>query len=74
LDALRVISLNDSGVEVGKPVELISGGKLDQVKNGITGGSLAALQQIRDAKFPAILSQLDQLASRLRDNVNDYSQ
>jgi flagellar hook-associated protein FlgK len=69
-DSLSVVTLNDANVEVGNRMSLISGGTSDAVVSGITGGSLAGLQQIRDQKFPAILDQLDQLASRLRDAVN----
>jgi flagellar hook-associated protein 1 FlgK len=70
LSPLQLLSFNDSGQQIGKPVDMITGGTSDQIKNTITGGSVAALQVIRDVKFPAILDQLDQLASRLRDNVN----
>ena len=67
---LQVITLNSAGVPVGSPQILISGGTSSQVKSSISGGTLAGLQQIRDQKFPAVLDQLDMLASRLRDNVN----
>lgn len=69
-DALTVITLNDSNIEVGNRVSLISAGTSAEVVSSLTGGSIAGLQQIRDTKFPAILDQLDQLASRLRDSVN----
>jgi flagellar hook-associated protein FlgK len=70
LSPLQLLSFNDSGQQIGNPVDMISGGMSNQIKNTISGGSIAALQTIRDAKFPAILDQLDQLASRLRDNIN----
>ncbi len=69
-DKLAVITLNDSNIEVGNRVALISGGTSEQVVSSLNAGKLAGLQQIRDQKFPAVLDQLDQLASRLRDAVN----
>lgn len=70
LNALEVTTLNDAGVEVGVPVPLITNGTSATVDARLSGGSIAALQVMRDTKFPALLDQLDQLASRLRDGVN----
>ncbi len=70
LGPLQVVTLNDQGIEVGNPLQLISGGQSENVTSSLSSGKLAALQQIRDVKFPSVLAQLDMLASRLRDNVN----
>ncbi len=67
---LQVLTLNNSGQFIGTPQVLISGGTSSQIKSTISGGSLAALQQVRDQKFPAILDQLDTLSAGLRDSVN----
>ncbi|MFZ4541707.1 MAG: flagellar hook-associated protein FlgK [Rickettsiales bacterium] len=68
--SLDVLALNELGQEVGNSTNLISGGTSSQVKSNVSGGLLAGLQQMRDQKFPAILEQLDELASRIRDGVN----
>lgn len=68
--ALQVNSINDSGQVVGNPQVLISGGTSDEVVSHVPAGKLSGLQQIRDTKFPALLDQLDMLASRLRDSIN----
>jgi flagellar hook-associated protein 1 FlgK len=70
LSPLEVVSFNDSNEEVGFRVALISGGKSGDVVSSLPSGKFAGLQQIRDDKFPAILAQLDQLSSRIRDGVN----
>ena len=70
LNPLTVVSFNDSGKQVGQPEVLISSGTSDAVESGISGGNLSALQQIRDQLMPDVLSQIDQLAARLRDAVN----
>lgn len=70
LGAMEVISINEKGQQVGSASPLISGGTSGNVVSGLTGGTLGGLQQIRDVKFPQILEQLDQLASRIRDQVN----
>lgn len=70
LTPLQVLTFDSTGKQVATPRELISGGTLGTIKTGLTGGTIFGLQQIRDTKFPAILQQLDQLASRLRDGVN----
>ncbi|MES2984045.1 MAG: flagellar hook-associated protein FlgK [Pseudomonadota bacterium] len=68
--ALQVMTLNDAGQEVGGRATLFSSGVGDQVKTSLSGGSIYALQQIRDQKFTGVLQQLDQLASHVRDSVN----
>ena len=70
LNPLQVLTLDNANHQIGSPSQMISGGQLGQITSGLTGGTLAGLQQIRDEKFPALLNQLDELASRLRDNVN----
>jgi flagellar hook-associated protein 1 FlgK len=67
---LQVLTLNSTGAQIAPPQTLISGGTSSQVTSTITGGSIAAYQQIRDQQFPAILDQLDTLSAGLRDSVN----
>ncbi len=70
LGAVEVLSLDNENREIGNRVTLISGGPSEAVRSTLASGKLAALQQVRDVKFPSILEQLDGLASRLRDQVN----
>lgn len=70
LNALQVVTFNESNQEIGTPATLISGGTAGQITSSVTSGRLAALQQVRDVRFAGVLDQLDSLASRLRDSVN----
>lgn len=70
MGAIEVLTINQAGQSVGYPQQLISGGTSSTVKSGITGGTLDGLQQMRDVKLPAILEQLDSIASHLRDSMN----
>ncbi|MCE2927322.1 MAG: flagellar hook-associated protein FlgK [Rickettsiales bacterium] len=67
---INVFRLNDSGQLVGNPVQLVSGGTSAQVSSGLVSGKLRALIDLRDKQVPNLLSQLDQVASRLRDEFN----
>lgn len=71
LNALTIVTIDSNGKQVGTPDTLISGGTSDTIVNHISSGNLSALQNLRDNLLPGILSQLDQLASRLRDTVNE---
>ena len=68
--AVTVSTLNAAGKQITAPQVLFSGGTSSQVASTLTGGTLAALQQVRDQKFPALLDQIDTLATGLRDSVN----
>jgi flagellar hook-associated protein 1 FlgK len=68
--ALEVVTVTDSGQEVGNAVRLLSAGRSSDVVSRVQSGKLYGLQQMRDVKMPAILDQLDMLSSRLRDQVN----
>lgn len=70
LSALEVLSLDLSGNEVGASLPLITAGTSSEVVSKVSSGKIAGLQQMRDVEFPAILDQLDELASRLRDEFN----
>jgi flagellar hook-associated protein FlgK len=70
MSGLEVVSLNEKNEAVGLPVSLITAGRSSEITSKIPSGKISGYQQIRDTKFPAILDQLDMLASRIRDNVN----
>ncbi|NBX03159.1 MAG: flagellar hook-associated protein FlgK, partial [Alphaproteobacteria bacterium] len=70
LSSLIAHRLTDAGEETGIPLSIIVGGKQDEVASTITSGKIKGLIQIRDQQIPALLNQLDTLASELRDQVN----
>lgn len=70
LGALDVVALSSDGKEVGGAFPLLTAGKSAEVQSKVSGGKIAALQQVRDVKFPAVLQQLDELAAKVRDAIN----
>lgn len=70
LNQLSVITYDDKGKVIGNPAVLITSGKSADVTANLSSGKLASLQQIRDKFLPETLSQLDELASQLRDAMN----
>jgi flagellar hook-associated protein 1 FlgK len=70
LNALQVITIDSQGNQVGNASSLISTGTLGNVTSQLTGGNIQGLKLMRDDVLPAMLAQLDQLASNLRDAVN----
>jgi len=70
LSPLQVTRYNDSGQPTGQPVDLVSSGTSSQVVSGIVGGKLRGLIDMRDKTIPSMLSQLDNLASNMRDQFN----
>jgi len=70
LAPITVTTLDANGNQLGNPVTLITGGQSQDVTSVLKSGKLLALQQTRDTVIPNLLSQLDQLSSQLRDNVN----
>lgn len=70
LQPIQVFRLDSNGNQVGNPVTLATGGTGSQVTTSMINGTVRALMDIRDQQLPAVLSQLDVLASSLRDQVN----
>lgn len=70
LGAFQVLTLNSAGQQIGNPANLITSGTRSTVSTLLTGGKLRGLQEVRDNVLPQILDQLDQFASRVRDEVN----
>lgn len=68
---LYVYTLDDAGEVVSVvPDELFSAGVEGAVTSRLDVGALQGLQELRDDLIPDILSQLDMLAARLRDQMN----
>lgn len=70
LNALMVYEVDSNGKPMGNGQTLISGGTEGNIVSGLQGGSLEGLRLMRDDVIPAMLSQMDELASNLRDAVN----
>ncbi len=58
------------GKNVGEPATLMPGGPSSQLVPTITTGKIRGLMDLRDQVLPAMVEQLDMLASRLRDQLN----
>lgn len=67
---LYIYTLDEDGTEIGEPNILIGSGVEDGVVSKLKSGTLSGLQELRDNLIPEVISQLDMLASRLRDQIN----
>ena len=67
---INIYRVNDSGQLTGNPVQLVSGGRTSQITSGLVAGKLRGLLDMRDRQLPNLLSQLDVVASNLRDEFN----
>lgn len=76
MSALQVVTYDQDGKAIGKPATLVTSGVSgtngtdSTVNSTITSGTFGALFEVRDKVLPNILSQLDELASTMRDEVN----
>ncbi|MDX1974758.1 MAG: flagellar hook-associated protein FlgK [Rickettsiales bacterium] len=70
LDSIKVYGVDDSGTDFGIPSIIATSGSAASITSNISGGSLAALLQMRDQELPDLVAQLDLFATQLRDQVN----
>lgn len=70
LGPMRVHTLNSDGSLSSTYAEITTSGASGDVTTLLTNGSIRGLMDIRDSNIPNVLSQLDVLASNLRDQVN----
>jgi flagellar hook-associated protein 1 len=73
LSPVTVTLTDDGGRPVGTPATLVTGGvsgTSGSITTLLAGGKISGLLQVRDQVLPDILSQLDQFAGTLRDQVN----
>lgn len=70
LAPLEIYRLDENGNEVGAPKELVSAGTSSTITSYIGSGKLGGLLEMRDKQLPAIITQLDNLAAGLRDQMN----
>ncbi len=75
LSPVQVTNYDANGRVIGRPSTLITGG-ISGGSNGngissyVTGGKIGALVQVRDSILPNMLTQLDQLCTTMRDQIN----
>lgn len=69
--AIEVVLLDENGKITNKPEALITAGDRSSITSILSQGKLQALHELRDNVLPAILDQLDEFASSLRDSMNE---
>ncbi|MBM3618075.1 MAG: flagellar hook-associated protein FlgK [Alphaproteobacteria bacterium] len=70
LAPITVDAVMNGGQLAGKPTTIVSGGYNTDITTLLGNGKIKALLDVRDKEIPAMLSQLDQLAAKLRDSLN----
>jgi flagellar hook-associated protein FlgK len=70
LNPVEVYRLNANGERSGKAETLVTGGKSSEVTSKLESGKLKALLKLRDNDLPDMLTQLDEMAAKLRDLMN----
>jgi len=70
LGSMSIFRVDSNGNTSGDPLILVSAGEPANIKSVFTSGTMAGLMEMRDRQIPAISSQLDNLASNLRDQLN----
>ena len=73
INPIQVNYTDNNGSPVGTPATLATGNVSSAVTTSLTSGKIQGLLSVRDSVIPNILSQLDLLASTLRDKVNAVS-
>ena len=71
LSPVALQQLDEDGQPLGLSLNIVSGGKSNEIEARFTEGKISAYMAVRDDVLPNILDQLDQLASQLRDNFNE---
>jgi flagellar hook-associated protein 1 FlgK len=70
LSAAEIYLLDDDGSTLSKQGTLIPAAKSGEASYSITGGTIKGLLDMRDVEIPRLLSQLDNFASTMRENMN----
>lgn len=70
LGAMTIVGYRTDGTQIGTPFTVVSSGVDSDITHIFKNGKFKALLDLRDKEIPAMLSQLDQIASVLRDSVN----
>ncbi len=64
------IKMYDESSQLRQKVPMVYGGKSDSVTHYLSSGTLAGLLHVRDTYFPAIIKNIDQLATNVAQSVN----
>lgn len=70
LSPITIDTVDDAGNFIGRPVEVVSGGTNQDITTVLRSGKIKGLLDVRDREIPDMLDQLDQIASKLRDELN----
>jgi flagellar hook-associated protein 1 FlgK len=70
LASITIDALKEDGTFVGRPETVVSSGVNHDIKTSLVSGKIKGLLDLRDNEIPDMLDQLDQLAARLRDEMN----
>ena len=70
LHPLQVATYNNNNEETGARATLIEGGQDGARTSTLASGKIQGLVELRDNLIPEVLTQLDMMASRLRDEMN----
>jgi flagellar hook-associated protein 1 FlgK len=70
LSSITAFPVNSQFVQIGEGQEIASSGVEGSITTVLRGGRLKGLLDIRDKEIPAILAQLDEMASTMRDSFN----
>jgi flagellar hook-associated protein FlgK len=70
IGALTVVPVDEDGNIIGNTQTLTTEGTSSEITSLLTSGKIAGLYELRDEIIPNILSQLNTMASGLRDQVN----
>lgn len=74
LSPLQVVNYSPDGTTPNsKPSVLLAGGPSGSAMSTLSGGKIQGLIELRDGLLPDMLDQLDMMASRLRDSMNDIN-
>jgi flagellar hook-associated protein 1 len=70
LGSITLDGVGEDGEFIGRPQTVVSAGVEGEITTSLRSGKIKALLDLRDQEIPDILSQLDLISSRLRDEVN----
>lgn len=70
LAPITIDTVDESGNFIGRPVEVVSSGVNQDITTILRSGKIKGLLDVRDREIPDMLDQLDQIASKLRDELN----
>lgn len=70
LPSITVDAMRPDGTFIGRPETVVTSGINHDITTTLTGGKIKGLLELRNNKIPDMLDQLDQLAARLRDQMN----